>query len=129
MSEVLVVMYHHVHGPAAAHLAGLHGVEQDDFRAQLQALKRTHVPIAYPALRDALDKGETLPERSVLITFDDGTIDGSDPATTSGEEGTIGTNDGSIKEKGVSCIAIGHTQRIDNNLATGNRRTRHQSHI
>jgi len=75
MSEVLVVMYHHVHGPAAAHLAGLHGVEQDDFRAQLQALKRTHVPIAYPALRDALDKGETLPERSVLITFDDGTID------------------------------------------------------
>ncbi|MDJ0839980.1 MAG: polysaccharide deacetylase family protein [Acidobacteriota bacterium] len=74
-SEILVVMYHHVHGPQVPHLAGLHGVQAEDFRRQLITLRKHYTPISYNELRDALDRGAQLPDRCVLITFDDGTID------------------------------------------------------
>ena len=74
-SEILVLMYHHIHGPEAGHLAGLYGVEKETFRAQLRSINRSHPIISYPELAAGLEGRTNLPERCALITFDDGTID------------------------------------------------------
>lgn len=73
--RVPVLMYHHVGDVPARDPYGLF-VTTSTFRAQMQALKDDdwHV-IAMPALSDALAGERTLPEKSVVITFDDGNRD------------------------------------------------------
>lgn len=73
--RVPVLMYHHVGPVPARDPYGLF-VTTSTFRAQMQALEDDgwHV-IALPALAEALEGRRTLPEQSVVISFDDGNRD------------------------------------------------------
>lgn len=74
-SELLVVMYHLVHGPGTPHIEGLPGPDRAGFAAQLRALQAAWPTIAYGELVEALAGERALPPRCSLVTFDDGTID------------------------------------------------------
>lgn len=73
--RVPVLMYHRVGSVPARDPYGLF-VSTSTFRAQMQALADDgwHV-VAMPALADALEGKRTLPEKSVVISFDDGNRD------------------------------------------------------
>ncbi|MBK5305895.1 MAG: polysaccharide deacetylase family protein [Frankiaceae bacterium] len=66
--DLRVVMYHKVNDLAANSLT----VPPDVFRRQMQILHAENNVITPEHLKDVLDGAATLPERPVLITFDDG---------------------------------------------------------
>ncbi len=76
--RVPVLMYHHV-GALPADADSLRSgltISEDTFRAQMDHLSRTgHNPVSQTQLYRALYKGEPLPPRPVLLTFDDGYAD------------------------------------------------------
>ncbi len=74
-TELLVVMYHLVHGPGTPHIAGLPGPDREEFAAQLRRLQLRYPPISYGELVESRSGRRTLPARCSLITFDDGTSD------------------------------------------------------
>ncbi|MEK7073397.1 MAG: polysaccharide deacetylase family protein [Patescibacteria group bacterium] len=75
--RVPVLMYHHVGTVPARDPYGLF-VSTSTFRAQMQALKDDGWSVVtMPALADALEGKQTLPKKSVVISFDDGNRDTS----------------------------------------------------
>lgn len=50
-------------------------VNPDNFKAQLQVIKKDYLPISLSQLSDSLIKGTRIPRRAVILTFDDGYFD------------------------------------------------------
>jgi len=75
MSRLVVMMYHYVRGPLAPLTAQMYGPTQDEFARQLDLIQSRWTIVSYGQVLEALVKGRPVPERSCLITFDDGTID------------------------------------------------------
>lgn len=74
-TELLVLMYHHIHGASVPYLEGLHGPTVEEFESQLQALQSNYQILDYRSFLDAIRNRTRLPSRCALITFDDGTVD------------------------------------------------------
>lgn len=74
--DLRVLAYHRVL-PAAAEQAfefdpELVSASAEQFRAQMQLLRRRFHPLRFRDVIDALDHGRALPRRAVVVTFDDG---------------------------------------------------------
>lgn len=67
-----VIMYHYVRKLRESRYPGIRGLELQAFREQISFLKQNG--FSFAALDDIV-QGRTLPEESVLMTFDDGYID------------------------------------------------------
>ena len=70
-----IVMYHYVRRIAESRHPQIKGLERDLFVQQLEYIKRHYVPVTGEQVIDAIRGGETLPDRAVLLTFDDGYLD------------------------------------------------------
>ena len=67
-----ILLYHHIKIPSVANALF---VTPDDFRAQMQFLRDNgYTPIPVSLLVKAIDFGAPLPEKPVVISFDDGDI-------------------------------------------------------
>ncbi len=80
--RVLVVMYHYVHdrkpfvrGVSSAGADGIRDLTADQFTAQVEQLGRELEPIDWPTLYAWMDGRGQVPQRSFLLTFDDGLAD------------------------------------------------------
>ena len=74
----LVVMYHYVqdtHEPQPLRSAGIPGLTASQFEQQLDELSAVLEPIDWPRLFAGLQGRLPIPERSFLLTFDDGLVD------------------------------------------------------
>lgn len=73
--EVPILIYHSVrpHGPEESFLQKYYDVSPDSFTRQMEYLKNhDHTVISFDYLVQALKENITLPEKSIVITFDDG---------------------------------------------------------
>ena len=69
------VMYHYVRPIARGRYGGIKGLEAEDFRSQIQHLKRHHTVVPMDAVVEAVGGGEPLPRDACALTFDDGYAD------------------------------------------------------
>jgi peptidoglycan/xylan/chitin deacetylase (PgdA/CDA1 family) len=67
----IAVNFHYVGMPVFPH-PGIHGLSIPDFRACVESMIREYDPVSLPDVLHASEGGRALPERSCLITFDDG---------------------------------------------------------
>lgn len=78
--ELLAVMYHYVRQLPAPGFPQLRALDVSVFEDQLIRLKKTHVPVSAADVKAAITCGHPLPNRAVLLTFDDGYRDHLDHA-------------------------------------------------
>jgi len=72
MSNALTsVMYHYIR-PIAAGRYALRGLEVEQFTGQLEYLQRYYNPVTLEQVLGSIETGAPLPERPVLVFFDDG---------------------------------------------------------
>lgn len=74
-SRITIVMYHYVRPIAESRFPQIRGLELDLFRQQLLFLKENYTLVSCDDLRSAVAGKKELPERAMLLTFDDGYID------------------------------------------------------
>ena len=81
-ASTAIVMYHSVMEEPNQHSDSLGGIihSESQFRAQMELLARNYHPISLDEVVKKLNAGETLPKRSVVITFDDGYTDNHEVA-------------------------------------------------
>ena len=81
-ASAAILMYHSVKADPSAHTDLLGGIvhSETEFRAQMQVLSREFRAVSLGKLVDILKTGEEIPERSVVVTFDDGYTDNRDVA-------------------------------------------------
>jgi len=72
MNELTIVMYHYVRNIKNSQYQNIKGLETDGFRRQLDYLSGNFNIIKAEDLIDSLKNGVQLPEKSCLLTFDDG---------------------------------------------------------
>jgi peptidoglycan/xylan/chitin deacetylase (PgdA/CDA1 family) len=75
MSQLTVVMYHYIRALEGSRHPEIKALRVNDFRDQLGFLRRAYNPVGIQDVVGAIRAGEPLPERAVLLTFDDGYID------------------------------------------------------
>jgi peptidoglycan/xylan/chitin deacetylase (PgdA/CDA1 family) len=75
MSACLIAMYHYVRDAAASPFPELRALSPDTFERQLDWLQEHHTVVDLSTLERAAQGLEALPERSALLTFDDGFVD------------------------------------------------------
>lgn len=74
---LIIVMYHYVRPIAGSTHPRIRGLELSDFEGQLDYLQQHHTPVSTRDVLQAARGGRPLPERPVLLTFDDGYADHS----------------------------------------------------
>lgn len=70
-----IVMYHYVRPLQKSMLKGLKGLDTDKFYKQLQYFIKEYNVIDHDNLYDYLYAGQSLPDKALLLTFDDGYLD------------------------------------------------------
>ncbi len=71
----LTVMYHYVRDRSGTPESAIRGLDEGSFEKQLDLLCDRLTPIDWPALLAWRAGRRTIPEKSVLLTFDDGLLD------------------------------------------------------
>jgi len=72
---ITIVMYHYVRDIHHSRYPEIKALSKDDFKEQVQYIKRHYNVISAPELLDAIAENAPLPPRSLILTFDDGYID------------------------------------------------------
>ena len=75
MNELFVIMYHYVRKVKDGRYPGMKALEYDDFERQISFFEREFNIVTMEDILDALDGRKVLPEKAVLLTFDDAYID------------------------------------------------------
>lgn len=75
MSDVTVVMYHYVRDLNATRFPKLNGLDIQDFRRQLDYFQHHYHFITIQDMIACMEGAEKLPDKAILLTFDDGYID------------------------------------------------------
>ena len=70
-----IVMYHYVRPLASSRYPEIKGLTLDEFRVQLDFLLSQYHPVTVDELLAALNEKRGLPDRALMLTFDDGFID------------------------------------------------------
>lgn len=70
-----IVMYHYVRNISRSRYSGIKGLEVCEFESQIRYLLENFHIISADTLVECLFEGKCLPEKSALLTFDDGYID------------------------------------------------------
>lgn len=73
--DLTVVMYHYVRPLQSSRYPAIKGRSLVEFRNQLRYLLRHYQPVGIEQVIAAIETGEALPEKAVLLTFDDGYAD------------------------------------------------------
>ena len=74
-SELRVLAYHRVIAPAHAYDPENVSADLENFDWQMRYMRTNYDVISFAQLQSAIAKGETLPKRCAMITFDDGFAD------------------------------------------------------
>ena len=74
-NAVTIIMYHYIRDLEHSRYPEINGLTTDQFRAQVKYIKKYYNVISVDFLLDAVDAGEQLPPRALLLTFDDGYSD------------------------------------------------------
>ncbi|MFD2670594.1 polysaccharide deacetylase family protein [Marinicrinis sediminis] len=75
MQTLTIVMYHYVRDLPYMRYPGIKGLLTSQFRAQLDYFARYYTFVTMEACIAALNSGQDLPARALLLTFDDGYLD------------------------------------------------------
>lgn len=75
MNRLTIVMYHYVRPIADSKYPGIKGLELALFKEQIQYFKENFHVVTMEQVIDHLDGGVQLPDKAMLLTFDDGYID------------------------------------------------------
>jgi len=75
VNNLTIVMYHYVRDLQYSRYPEIKGLSKDDFKGQIQYIKRHYNVISGPELMNAIVEGAPLPPRPLMLTFDDGYID------------------------------------------------------
>lgn len=75
MSRLTIVMYHYVRPIADSRYPQIKGLELALFKEQIQYFRENFHVITMEQVIDYLDGGDPLPDKAMLLTFDDGYID------------------------------------------------------
>lgn len=70
-TKLTIVMYHYVRDFAHSRYPEIKGLDFDLFKEQIQYLKKHYNFITMETYIDSIDNNTSLPEKSVLLTFDD----------------------------------------------------------
>ena len=70
-SKVTIIMYHYVRDLKHSRYSDIKGLDISLFKEQIEYLKKHYQFITMEMLIDSLDNNSSLPEKSVLLTFDD----------------------------------------------------------
>lgn len=73
--EIYISMYHYTRDLVHSRYPAIKGLDYDLFEKQLQFFNKNFHVIAMEDVIDSIDNGRGLPEKSILLTFDDGYID------------------------------------------------------
>ncbi len=75
MSELSIIMYHYVRDLARSRFPDMKGLDLNLFRVQIQFLKAHFAPVTMEDVVRAFHDKTPLPQRALLLTFDDGYSD------------------------------------------------------
>lgn len=75
MNRLYVAMYHYTRDLANSRYPAIHGLDYTLFKQQLQFFEDHMHVVTMEQVLEAADGGARLPEKAVLLTFDDGYID------------------------------------------------------
>lgn len=75
MNTLTVVMYHYVRDLLKSRYPSIKGLDLEHFKGQIEYLQKNYTFVTIEQVIDAYSGKDTLPENSVLLTFDDGYID------------------------------------------------------
>lgn len=74
-ASVTVVMYHYVRPLEQTRFPAIKALRVDEFRRQLDHIRRHYHPVRVADIAAALSCAEPLPPNAILLTFDDGYLD------------------------------------------------------
>ena len=75
MKKLTTVMYHYVRGIRDSRYPGIRGLENDLFVEQIRYLMKNYNIIKMEDVIESLGSKRKLPDKAVLLTFDDGYLD------------------------------------------------------
>lgn len=75
MNRLFIIMYHYTRDLKQSRYPGIKGLDLPLFREQIYFLKNNFNIVEMEQVMDAISGTSELPEKAVLLTFDDGYID------------------------------------------------------
>ena len=75
MSNLKIVMYHYVRDLGNSRYPNIKGLDISLFEEQINFFRRYHNIITIEEVIYSIDSGTTIPDKSILLTFDDGYLD------------------------------------------------------
>ncbi len=75
MSKLYISMYHYIRDIKHSRYPEIRGLEVSAFRQQIEFMKNNFRIVTMEQVIDAITTKSALPEKALLLTFDDGYID------------------------------------------------------